>query len=137
MLQGITEVVKQQAEQRINSRFTMYVPGIDNLEFEENSSGLTLWKLCRFTKKLKKARDYLGSAQKHNCGTIVERYLEDEQYQVRTHARTKKDTRNPTWKNLTEEQIRKDLRDVFSRKGLLQRSLRRSYNPTNEEAATP
>ena len=38
-------------------------------------------------KKLKKARDYLGSAQKHNCGTIVERYLEDEQYQVRTHAR--------------------------------------------------
>ena len=53
------------------------------------------------------------------------------------HARTKKDTRNPKWKNLTEEQIRKDLRDVFWRKGLPQRSIRRSYNPTNEEAATP
>ena len=26
------------------------------------------------------------SAEKHNYGTIVERYLEDEQYQMRMHA---------------------------------------------------
>ena len=58
MLQGITEKVKKQAEQRMSSRFIVYVA---------------------FT-KLERARDHSDSAQKHNCGTIVERYLEDEQY---------------------------------------------------------
>ena len=44
-----------------------------------------------------KARVYLGSAQKPHCGTIMERYVEDEQ---RIHQT--KNTRNPTSKNLTE-----------------------------------
>ena len=31
MLQGITDEVKKQAEKRINSQYTMYVPGIHDL----------------------------------------------------------------------------------------------------------
>ena len=34
------------------------------------------------SQKLKKAGEYLGSAKKPNYGTIVERYLEDEQHQM-------------------------------------------------------
>ena len=34
MLQGIAEGVKKQAEQRINSRITMYVPDIDDLALQ-------------------------------------------------------------------------------------------------------
>ena len=37
------------------------------------------------SQKLKKAREYLGAAKKHKYGTMVERGLEDEQYQMRTH----------------------------------------------------
>ena len=37
------------------------------------------------TKKSKRARDYLNSAWKNNFETIVERYFEDEQYQMRMH----------------------------------------------------
>ena len=35
--------------------------------------------------KLKRARDYLDSVHKHSCGTIVERYLTDEQHRKRMH----------------------------------------------------
>ena len=34
----------------------------------------------------KRAGDFLDSAQKHNYGTIVERYLNDEQCQKHMHA---------------------------------------------------
>ena len=37
------------------------------------------------SQQLKKARDYLGSAKEHSYGPIVDRYLEDEQHQMRTH----------------------------------------------------
>ena len=36
-------------------------------------------------KNSRKTRDYLESAEKHKCGTIVERSLEDEQHQMRMH----------------------------------------------------
>ena len=51
----------------------------------ESSKGSTLWKLCRIAKTLKQARDYFDSAKEHNYGIIVERFLEDEQYQMRMH----------------------------------------------------
>ena len=44
-------------------------------------------------KTIKKTRDYLESAKKHNYGTIVEHYMEVGQYQCTC---TNKDTRNPT-----------------------------------------
>ena len=49
--------------------------------------GSTLWKLCmqNHKKTIKKTRDYLESAKKHNYGTIVERYMEDGQYQMHMH----------------------------------------------------
>ena len=37
-------------------------------------------------KHSKRATDNIDSAQKHRCGTIVERYLADERYQKRMHA---------------------------------------------------
>ena len=50
ILDGITEEVKKQAEQRINSRFIMYVPWHSQVGIEDNSKGSTLWTLCRITK---------------------------------------------------------------------------------------
>ena len=49
-------------------------------------------------KKLKRVQDYLDSVQKHDCGTIVERYHIE-------CACTNKDTRSPTLKNLTERRM--------------------------------
>ena len=81
-LHGITQEVKKQAEQRMNSRFIMYtswhwrIPkGVDVKETLQNHT----------KKKLQKARDYLNSTMKHNYGKIVERYQEDEQYQMLMH----------------------------------------------------
>ena len=37
------------------------------------------------SQKLTRTKDYLNSAKKRNCGTIVGRFLEDEQYQMRMH----------------------------------------------------
>ena len=56
---------------------------------------------------LKKAKDYLDSEQKHYCGTIVDRYLEDEHYRVRMQtdmeefdrvANEKKDSHRFSWR---------------------------------------
>ena len=49
-LPGITAEVKRQAEQRINSRFIMYVPGVHELAWKNIQKMSTLWKLCRSTK---------------------------------------------------------------------------------------
>ena len=49
------------------------------------------------SQKLKKVR-ISWVPQRQNYGTVVECHLVDEQYQMRVN----KDTRNPTWKNLTE-----------------------------------
>ena len=62
----------------------MFVPGIHKLALKNTQKVSTLWKICR-TKKLKRARDFLNSEQKLNCGTTVDRYLEDETYQMRMH----------------------------------------------------
>ena len=37
------------------------------------------------SQELNKIGDYLDSAKKNNCGTIMERYREDEQYRMRIH----------------------------------------------------
>ena len=80
--QGITEEVKKQAEQRINSRLIMYVPGIHTLALNNTQSDRRYGNSAD-SQKLKKARAYLNSAKKDNYGTIVERYLEDAQCQLR------------------------------------------------------
>ena len=75
MLQGITEEVGKQAEQRISSRFIMYAPVIHDQALTK-TPGRRCGK-SEASQKLNRAEDYLHSAHKHNCGTIVERYLAD------------------------------------------------------------
>ena len=53
----------------------MYVPGVHKLASNNSAA----------SQKLKNASDFFGSAEKHKDGTIVERYLEDWQNQVRLH----------------------------------------------------
>ena len=48
-------------------------PWNSHFSIEAYSKEWTLWKFYRITKKLQRARDYLNSAKKHNCGTIMER----------------------------------------------------------------
>ena len=91
MLQDIVEEVNKQAEQRISSRFIMYV------------HGGRLYGNSAESHNLKKARDDLVSAKKPGYGTIVERFLEDEQNQC---ACTNNDTRNPTVMNLTAQHMK-------------------------------
>ena len=43
ILRGITEEVKKQAEQRINSQFIMVRSGSSQIRFEEHGKGSTLW----------------------------------------------------------------------------------------------
>ena len=84
MAQGLTEEAKKQAEQRISSPFIMYVLCIHDLASKKTKSGRHCGKPTE-SQQLKRAKDDLDSAQKHNCGTIVDRYFEDEQFQKRMH----------------------------------------------------
>ena len=79
---ALPRMSKKQAEQRISSRFIMYVLGIHDLSFKNTQRSRRSGKSAE-SQKLKKTRDSLDSAQKHKCGTTVERYFEDEQYQRR------------------------------------------------------
>ena len=49
ILEGITAEVKKRAEQRISSRFIIYVPGIHRLSLKNIQKGSALWKPCRIT----------------------------------------------------------------------------------------
>ena len=73
MLQGITEEAKKQAEQRISNPFVLYLPVIRDLALKKTQRSQRVGK-SEESQKLKRGKDYFDSAQKHNCGTIVERY---------------------------------------------------------------
>ena len=81
---SITEGFKKQTEPRINSRFIMHVDSIHQFALKNTERGRRYGKSAE-PQKLERAGDYLNSAKKHSCGTTVERYLEDEQSQTRTH----------------------------------------------------
>ena len=71
--------------QRISNRFNKYVvPGIDDLGLKNIQKGRRDGK-SEDLQQLKRTKDYLDSAHKHACGTVVERCLTDEQYQKRIH----------------------------------------------------
>ena len=73
-VQGITEGVKKQAEQRISSRFIMYVLGVHDLILKKTQRGRRNGKSAE-SQKLKRARDYWNSAQKshlrNNRGALL------------------------------------------------------------------
>ena len=58
----------------------MWVRRIQKLALK-NAQRVDVMETLQNHKTIKMTRDYLESAKKHNYGTIVERYLEDEQYQ--------------------------------------------------------
>ena len=85
MLQGIAEEAKKE-EQRINSRFNMYVPEHSQFSIEEFSKASTLWPLCRITEAQDSNR-FLGfrnETQSRNGRGALPR-LEDEQCHMRMH----------------------------------------------------
>ena len=84
---SITEEVKNQAEQGINSRFIMYVFGIHKFALKNTPKGRR-YGTSAASQILKKARDDLDSSKKDNCGTVVECYFEDGAVS-HVHARTK------------------------------------------------
>ena len=76
MLQGITEKVKNQAEQRISSQFITYVPGILTiLALKKNPKSRRCVDGLHNHKNSEEQEITWDSTQRHNCGTIVERYL--------------------------------------------------------------
>ena len=87
MLHGITKEVKKQAEQRIGSRYIMYVPTIHDVAWEY-PNGSTLWKIGKSQKLENREKDHFDAAKKKNCGQIVKLHLHGEQYQM-AHARTR------------------------------------------------
>ena len=68
VLQGITQKVKKQAEQRINSRFIMYVLVIHNLALKNTYTGRHHGNSAE-SQELKRARVYLleSFTKKHPC----------------------------------------------------------------------
>ena len=109
MLQSITE-----AGRATNQLLIHHVcPWHSHVGIEEYSKRGRRQGNSAESQKLTTARGYLNSAKKHNCGTIVDRYLEDE-YQKRS---TNKDTRNPTWKHLTEWHMKRRITWLLLKKG--------------------
>ena len=126
MLQGITDEVKKQAEQRI-SRYIMWVSGIHDLVLKILTGSDAMDNL-KNAQKLKWTENY--SAHQHNCGAIVDSYLNDEQYQNGMQEQ-----------GYTQTKMKQFDRRVVERKnyekGLTTETNTWSCNPTKEEAATP
>ena len=59
-------------------------PANSQFNMEQDSKRSTSCTHCRITKTQDSER-LLGFREKHKCGTIVERHLEDVQYQMRMH----------------------------------------------------
>ena len=59
MLQGITDEVKKQAEQRSSSRYIMYVPGIHDIALKNTQRSRRNGK-SEESQKLQRAKDHLG-----------------------------------------------------------------------------
>ena len=99
MLQGISEEVTKQAEQRINSRFIKYVRGILKLALKITQVGRRYGNSAE-PEKHKNCKRLLGfrkEAQIHNDRGAPPR----GRAAPCVHAQ-EKDTRNPTWKKLTQ-----------------------------------
>ena len=114
MLQCITEEVKKQAERQIKSRFLMYVPGVHNLPLKITSKGSTFWTHCR-TAKTQEKREMAGIPTRSR---IAERsWSATSRTRSIKGACTKNDTGNPTWKNLTEQQVQPGSTSILLQSG--------------------
>ena len=110
LLQGITEGIKKQAGQRINSRLFIYVPGIHMLALKNTQRG----------------RHYGNSAARKQEITWTPQRKTMTEGSWRAALRTSstacacknKHTRNPTWKNLKEEQVKNVFTSLLLENGL-------------------
>ena len=113
MLQGRTEGIKKQAGQRIDSRLFIYVPGIHKLAWKNTQRG----------------RLYGNSAARKQDITWIPQRKTMTKGSWRATSRTSsaacacknKHTRNPTWKNLTEEQMQQGIASLLLQNGLSER----------------
>ena len=117
-LQGTTEGVTKQAEQRINSRFIMYVPRGHNLAM----------------KKIPRSRRFWKSAEGSGYGTIVERFLEDEQYRMRMHEQGYTHSDMEEFDTIASGT---GFTSLLLTKGVTTETNTKSCNPPREEATTP
>ena len=81
---------------------------------------------------MKNTEDYVNFARKHNCGTIVERYLEDKQYQLRMHEQGQ--TRSEMEEFIDRTANAKHDHVAPSTERLTTVTHTMSYNPTKEES---
>ena len=129
MLQGITEEIKKQAEQRINSRFIMYVPGVHNVALKNTQKGVDAMEKSAESRKLQKSKRLTWIPRR---STIADRQW---------NATSKKKKIKGAWKRYAET----DMEVFFNRMALekritqlpLKKTGTRSRNPIQEEAATP
>ena len=90
VLQGITEEVRKQAEQRISSRLIMYVPGMEHLKTRKNSEEQKMTQIPRTS----------TVAERSWSATSMTSNIEN--------ACINKDTRRPTWNNLNRVALEKE-----------------------------
>ena len=95
------------------------------------SKGSTFWTHCRVAKTQESER-LLGFRAR---STIAERsWSATSRTRSIKGAWTKNDTGNPTWKNLTEQQMQLENTSIFLQNGLTAEADARWYNPAKEEA---
>ena len=132
----------------------MYATGIHNLAMKKTQK-LDVMETLQNQKKLRRARDYFislykhdcgtiverhlqderyHSAKTHNCGTIVERYFVDERYLMRMHGQTYTQSDMEEFDRSANES---GVTSLLPQHGLTTETITRSYNPTKEEAPTP
>ena len=97
-LPGITEEVQKQEEQRMNSRFIIYVPVIDKLALTNTQTSRLYGHSADSSPK--KARDYFDSAKKRSCAKRL--WCTTSRTCSIKCACTFKDTRNFRSKTLTD-----------------------------------
>ena len=117
----------------LSSRYIMYVPGIHGLALKNTQMARRNGK-SEESKKLKRAKDYLDSAHKQHCRTIVERYLHDEQHQKRMHEPGYTQT---DMEHLTDWHWKGRITLLLLKKGVATKIETRSCNAVKEDAATP
>ena len=106
MVQGIAEELKKQAEQRISSRFIMYVLDIHDSGVRNTLRVRRFGKSAASQKRIR-ARRITWIPRR---STIAQRSRSSTSTTSNMKcACTNNDTRSPTWKNLTEQQVKRGI----------------------------
>ena len=130
MLQGITDEAKKQAEQRISSRYIMYVLGFCDLALKipNGPDAMVNLKIGKTTQKI---------TWIPRRSILAKRSWSVASMKSKTKsACMNKDTRRPMWKKLTKYCGKGRVVQLLLKNGVTEITAR-SCNPIKEEAATP